>query len=255
MQANPTRPARTRARIVVLISGRGSNLRAIAGACAAGSLAADVVGVVSNRPHAAGLEWARQAGLETAALDHKAFEDRAAFDAALAACVARFAPDWIVLAGFMRILGAPFVERFEDRVLNIHPSLLPAYPGLHTHRQALADGAMLHGATVHLVTPRLDHGPIVAQAVVPVLGADDEASLAARVLELEHPLYLRALGWLVEGRVDVQAGRVSIDGRQAGPERLMLHPLLGGDPTAAVAPGRQQTRARVQETPVRHDGR
>ncbi|MGE0310369.1 MAG: phosphoribosylglycinamide formyltransferase [Lautropia sp.] len=217
---------RASARIVVLISGRGSNLQAIAAACADGRLKAGIVGVVSNRPQAAGLEWARAQGLVAASIDHTAYGDRAGFDGALADRVASLDPDWIVLAGFMRILGPTFVDRFDGRIVNIHPSLLPAYPGLHTHRQAIADGAMLHGASVHLVTARLDHGPILAQAVVPVLPSDDEAALAARVLQLEHALYVRALGWLVEGRVTVADGRATLDGLAASAERLLLHPLL-----------------------------
>ncbi len=227
---------RASARIAVLISGRGSNLRAIAAACAGGALAAQIVGVLSNRPQAAGLDWARGEGLVAEALDHTVFDDRVSFDQALAERVARLDPDWIVLAGFMRILGPAFVDRFEGRVINIHPSLLPAYPGLHTHRQAIADGAMLHGATVHFVTSRLDHGPIIAQAIVPVLASDDERTLAARVLQVEHPLYVRALGWLIEGRIEVAGGRATLDADTSSPERLILHPMLvaGVDASAGM---------------------
>ncbi|MGE0801434.1 MAG: phosphoribosylglycinamide formyltransferase [Lautropia sp.] len=232
MHADPE-PAE-RPQLVILISGRGSNLRSIVAATRDGSLAADVAGVVANRSDAAGLGWADRQGLPVATVEHRSFETRAAFDQALAGAIEALAPSpqrrWVVLAGFMRILGDAFVERFAGRLVNIHPSLLPAYPGLHTHRQVLADGALLHGATVHLVTPALDHGPIVAQAVVPVLAGDDEATLADRVLGLEHQLYPLALGWLVAGRVAVSDGRARLDGADASAARTLLHPLLQAAP-------------------------
>ncbi len=157
--------------------------------------------VISNRPDAAGLEWAAAHGLQTAVVDHKAYASREAFDAALAQAIGE-APDLVVLAGFMRILTEAFIERYSRRILNIHPSLLPAFPGLHTHRRALAAGVKVHGATVHVVTPALDDGPIVIQGAVPVLDADDEESLAARVLEVEHRIYPQALRWFVEARIE-----------------------------------------------------
>lgn len=209
LAANPARK-----RIAVLISGRGSNLQAIAEACTREAWPADIVAVIASRPDAGGLAWAAGRGLHTVALDHRNYADRAAFDAALADAVDAAQPDLVVLAGFMRILTEGFVLRYEGRLVNIHPSLLPAFPGLRTHRQALEAGVKLAGATVHLVTARLDHGPIVAQAAVAVLPGDDEAALAARVLAAEHRLYPLALRWLVNGRVSVDAqGRVTqLDG-------------------------------------------
>jgi phosphoribosylglycinamide formyltransferase 1 len=200
-------------RIVILISGRGSNMEAIVERCREQQWPAQVVAVVSNRPDAAGLDFARRHGIDAVVVDHKAHATREAFDAALADAIAPFAPDLIVLAGFMRILGAAFVQGFEGRMLNIHPSLLPAFPGLHTHRRALDAGCQLAGATVHFVTPELDHGPIVMQSAVPVLPVDDEASLAARVLATEHVIYPLAVQWFVEGRLEVVRGRVrQLDG-------------------------------------------
>jgi phosphoribosylglycinamide formyltransferase 1 len=196
-------------RIVILISGRGSNMEAIVQACAEQGWPAAVVGVVANRPGAGGLQFAAGRGIATAVVDHKAFAVREDFDAALAAAVDAFAPDLLLLAGFMRILGPDFVRRYERRMLNIHPSLLPAFPGLHTHRRALAAGCKAVGATVHFVTPELDHGPIVMQSVVPVRAGDDEAALAARVLATEHMIYPLAVRWFVQGQLQVQDGVVS----------------------------------------------
>ncbi len=196
-------------RIVVLISGRGSNMEAIVRRCMADSWPAAVVGVISHRPQAAGLDFARRQGIATAVIDHRAFSQRAEFDAELARAIDSFEPDLVVLAGFMRILGEPIVRRFEGRMLNVHPSLLPAFPGLHTHRRALQAGCKVAGATVHFVTPELDHGPIVVQAVVPVLPGDDEDTLAARVLVQEHVIYPRAVQWFVENRLHIENGIVS----------------------------------------------
>jgi phosphoribosylglycinamide formyltransferase-1 len=199
--------------IVILISGRGSNMEAIACRCAAEKWPARVAAVVSNRADAAGLDFAREQGIATVVVDHKAFASREAFDAALANAIGAFAPDVVALAGFMRILGAAFVQRFEGRLVNIHPSLLPMFPGLHTHARAIAAGCKVAGASVHFVTADLDHGPIIAQALVPLLPADTEASLAARVLEQEHRLYPQAIRWLVEGRLERRDGGVfHIDG-------------------------------------------
>ncbi|WP_303785461.1 phosphoribosylglycinamide formyltransferase [Azovibrio restrictus] len=202
-------------RIVILISGRGSNMEAMIRARDQGRLpGAELVAVIANRPDAGGLQTAAAAGIPTRVLDHKAFADRTSFDAALADCIDGFEPDLVVLAGFMRILTEGFVRRFEGRLLNIHPSLLPAFPGLHTHRRALDEGVRIHGCTVHFVTPALDHGPVVIQAAVPVLDEDDEASLAARVLAQEHVIYPRAVRWFVEGRLRLEGGRVRLQGAQ-----------------------------------------
>jgi len=196
--------------IVILISGRGSNMTAIAQACAAEGWNARIAAVISNRPDAAGLAEAARRGIATAVVDHRAHADRPAFDVALAEAIDAFAPDLVVLAGFMRILSAEFVNRYAARMLNIHPSLLPAFAGLHTHRRAIDAGCKLAGATVHVVTPELDHGPIVAQAAVPVLEGDTEETLAARVTAAEHILYPRVLRWWVDGELDFNgAGRIA----------------------------------------------
>ncbi len=196
-------------RIVILISGRGSNMEAIQQRCVEQGWPATVVAVIANRADAAGLAYAAGQGVATAVVDHRAHASREAFDAELARVIDSHAPDLVVLAGFMRILGPAFVQRFEGRLLNIHPSLLPAFPGLHTHRRALAAGCKAVGATVHFVTPELDHGPIVMQSVVPVRPGDDEAALAARVLATEHVIYPQAVRWFVEGRLRVEDGVVS----------------------------------------------
>lgn len=188
-------------------------MNAIVRACAAEKWDACVRAVISNRADAPGLLLAREHGIATAVVDHKSFATRDDFDAALADVIEthceKRAPDWLVLAGFMRILTPAFVRRFEGRMLNVHPSLLPAFTGLHTHRRAIEAGCKVAGATVHLVTPDLDHGPIVAQAVVPVLHGDTEASLAARVLAREHMLYPLALRWCLEGALRVENGVVT----------------------------------------------
>lgn len=189
---------------VVLISGRGSNMRSIVEA----RTGLDIRAVISNRPDAKGLEWARSQSLPTQVVDHKAFPTREAFDGALAQAIEPLRPDVILLAGFMRIFTPQFIARFPRRILNIHPSLLPSFPGLHTHRQALEAGVKLHGCTVHFVTPSLDSGPIVIQAAVPVLAADTEETLAARVLEAEHRIYPQAVRWMIEDRVEFLPGEV-----------------------------------------------
>ena len=190
--------------IVILISGRGSNMEAILKA----ALPLHIRAVISNRPDATGLTTAANAGIAARALDHKSFASREAFDQALIACIDEFKPDYVVLAGFMRVLTESFIDHYPRRIVNIHPSLLPSFPGLHTHRQALAAGVKIHGATVHFVTPQLDHGPIIIQAAVPVLPDDDEARLAARVLAREHQIYPQALRWLAADQVEFSAADV-----------------------------------------------
>jgi len=189
---------------VILISGRGSNMRALVEA----GLPLEVRAVISNRADAPGLAWANERGLQTRVVEHKAFATREAFDTALARTIDGFVPDLILLAGFMRILSDEFINRFPRRILNIHPSLLPSFPGLHTHARALAAGVKVHGATVHVVTPALDAGPIVVQAAVPVLPGDDESRLAERVLALEHRIYPEAVRWFAEERVEFAEGDV-----------------------------------------------
>ena len=200
--------------IVILISGRGSNMEALLAAVASGALPVRIAGVLANRPDAQGLETAAAQGVPTGVVDHKQFADRAAFDAAMTEAIDRFAPDLVVLAGFMRILTDGFVRHYAGRLVNIHPSLLPSFPGLHTHRRALEEGVRIHGCTVHFVTPALDHGPVIVQAAVPVLDDDDEASLAARVLAQEHQVYPLAVRWFAEDRLRLIDGRVLFDARQ-----------------------------------------
>lgn len=207
--------------IVILISGRGSNMEAMLAA----KLPCRISAVISNRADARGLETARAHGIPTAVVAHAEHASRELFDAALAAEIDRHAPDLVVLAGFMRILGEDFVRRYPGRLMNIHPSLLPAFPGLHTHRRALAAGCRVHGCTVHFVTPALDNGPVIVQAAVPVYPDDSEETLAARVLAQEHVAYPQAVRWFVEGRLRLDAdGRVRLDGerREAG---ALLVPL------------------------------
>lgn len=195
-------------RYVILISGRGSNMVSLLDAGLPGACAA----VISNRADAAGLALAAARGIATVTVDHRGFAARADFDAALATEIERHAPDLVLLAGFMRILGDGFVRRFEGRLLNIHPSLLPAFPGIKTHAQALAAGVRVHGCSVHFVTPALDGGPIIAQAAVPVQAGDDEAGLGARVLAAEHTLYPRVARWFLEGRLSLLDGRARLAG-------------------------------------------
>ncbi|HYD94048.1 MAG TPA: phosphoribosylglycinamide formyltransferase [Noviherbaspirillum sp.] len=196
--------------IVILISGRGSNMQSIVRAARSEQWPCRIAAVISNRADAQGLEFAAEHGIPTAVVASKAYPSREAFDAALQAEIDKFAPDLVVLAGFMRILTPPFVEHYAGRMLNIHPSLLPSFPGLATHRQALAAGVKVHGATVHFVTAELDHGPIVEQAVVPVLPDDDEHTLADRVLAQEHIIYPKAVRWFVEGRLRIDNGIVRV---------------------------------------------
>jgi phosphoribosylglycinamide formyltransferase-1 len=195
-------------RIVVLISGKGSNMQAIVRQCAQEGWPAEVVGVVSNRADAGGLGYARERGLATAVIDHRAYANRPSFDEALAQAIDTFKPDLVVLAGFMRILGPAFVHRYANRLLNIHPSLLPAFPGLNTHQRAIEAGCKVAGATVHFVTAELDHGPIVMQSVVPVRGDDDAHTLAERVLRTEHVIYPQSVRWFVQGELVMDGANV-----------------------------------------------
>lgn len=191
-----------KARLVILISGRGSNMRSIIAAAEQGELNIDIAAVLSNRPDAAGLQFAHEAGISTAVIDHKLFESRESFDKAVAAEIDRYQPDFVILAGFMRILTAEFVDHFAGRLINIHPSLLPKFKGLHTHQRAIEAGETEHGASVHFVTAELDDGPVILQAKVPVLTDDDADTLAARVLEQEHLLYPAAIKKLVTQQAD-----------------------------------------------------
>ncbi|MDQ3260580.1 MAG: phosphoribosylglycinamide formyltransferase [Pseudomonadota bacterium] len=198
--------------IVILISGRGSNMQAIVEA----SLPIRISAVITNRADARGLQYAAERDIDTAVVDHMLFPTREAFDALLAKKIDEYQPDFVLLAGFMRVLTWGFVDKFHGRLINIHPSLLPAFTGLHTHERALEAGVTLHGCSVHFVTPALDHGPIIIQAAVPVLPSDDAASLAARVLRQEHIVYPLALRWLIEGKVSLGAGqRVRFNGAAA----------------------------------------
>lgn len=196
--------------IVILISGRGSNMEAVVRALDAEGWPARIAAVISNKPEAGGLAFAQARGIPTAVVPSKTFATRAEFDAKLQQTIDVFEPDLVVLAGFMRILTAPFVEHYAGRMLNIHPSLLPLFPGLHTHQQALDAGCVEHGATVHFVTAELDHGPAVLQARIPVLPGDTEATLATRLLVEEHKLYPRAVRLFVEDRLVVENGAVRI---------------------------------------------
>lgn len=197
--------------IVILISGRGSNMEAIVRAAQAEKWPARIAAVIANKPDAGGLAFAAQHGIATAVVSNKDFSTREAFDAELQKAIDRFEPDLVVLAGFMRILTEGFVEHYAGRMLNIHPSLLPKFPGLHTHQQALDAGETEHGATVHFVTAQLDHGPVLGQVAVPVLPGDTPDSLAARVLVEEHKLYPRVVRQFVEGHVTINEGVVRLN--------------------------------------------
>jgi len=208
-------------RAVILISGRGSNMQALLEA----DLPVEFACVISNRPEAQGLETATAHGIATTVVNHKAFASREAFDTALAMEIDRHAADLVILAGFMRVLGVDFVKRYAGRMINIHPSLLPAFPGLDTHGRALREGVRLHGCTVHFVTPEVDVGPIIAQAAVSVLPEDTPATLAARVLAQEHRIYPQVVRWLSEGRISLSSqGKVAYSGFKVRADQSLLSP-------------------------------
>ncbi|KAA6101794.1 MULTISPECIES: phosphoribosylglycinamide formyltransferase [unclassified Pantoea] len=205
-------------KLVVLISGNGSNLQSILDACESGRINGSVAAVFSNKASAYGLTRAQLASVPAHALSAQDFPDRDAFDRQLMQQIDAYAPDLVVLAGYMRILSPAFVAHYHDRLLNIHPSLLPKYPGLHTHRQALANGDAEHGTSVHFVTDELDGGPIILQARVPVFADDDEAEISARVQHQEHAIYPLVISWFVEGRLQMRAGKAWLDGEPLTPE-------------------------------------
>jgi len=223
-------------KIAVLLSGRGTNLQALIDACADPAFPAEIVMVVSNQPSAAGLERARVAGIETRTVDHRAYPNRPAFEDGLLEALVESGAELICLAGFMRLLTSHFIDRWHDRLINIHPSLLPSYRGLHTHRRVLEDGVRLTGCTVHFVRPDMDAGPIIIQAAVPVCENDDEDALAARVLAAEHQCYPAAVRLIAEGRVRIENERVIVEGA-AAPEDPLINPTpvttsSGADPIA-----------------------
>ena len=206
--------------VVILISGGGSNMQALALA----NLPCRIAAVISNRPDAKGLALAKNLGIDTRVVDHKNFSTRDAFDSALANTIDEHQPDFILLAGFMRILGENFINIFNDLLINIHPSLLPGFSGLHTHQRALDEGVKIHGCTVHFVTPQLDHGPIIIQAAVPVLAKDNADTLAARVLKAEHRIYPKAVQWLLDGSVSLQNGRCVMSHSAAENAAMLISP-------------------------------
>jgi len=217
----------TRKRVAVLISGRGSNMAALIEAAKAPDYPAEIALVLSNRPDADGLATAKANGIETAIVDHTTFsKDRAAFERAMQDVLERHRIEIVCLAGFMRLLTPWFVERWQGRMLNIHPALLPAFKGLDTHKRALEAGVKLHGATVHFVVPDLDSGPIVAQAALPVQDGDTEATLAARVIKLEHKIYPLALRLLAEGKLRVESGRCFVSGHVSSEDTVLIAPSL-----------------------------
>lgn len=201
-------------KIVVLVSGQGSNLQALIDACQQGRIAATLVAVISNNEQAYGLRRAEEAGIAAQALDAKAFADREAFDAALAQAIDQYQPDLVVLAGYMRILSNAFVQHYAGRLLNIHPSLLPKYPGLHTHRQAIDNGDAEHGTSVHFVTEQLDGGPVILQAKVPIFPGDEENEVIERVQTQEHTIYPLVVSWFVEGRLAMRDNAAWLDGER-----------------------------------------
>lgn len=216
-----------RKRIAVLISGRGSNMEALIEASRSPDFPGEIVLVLSNRPEAKGLETAAAAGIDILALDHKAYPDRAGHEAAVAQALDAARPDVICLAGYMRLLGPAFVARFLGRMINIHPSLLPLFPGLHTHERAIEAGMRVHGCTVHFVTEEMDGGPIIAQAAVPILPGDDANALSARLLHAEHTLYPHALAMVLRGDVAYRDGKAEIRARmRAATDEMLVSPAF-----------------------------
>lgn len=213
-----------RLKVGVLVSGNGSNLQTLIDLCATPDFPAEIALVVSNKPGVMSLERAARAGIATQVIPHRDFPDRLAFDQAIDAALRAAGVEFICLAGFLRVLSQMFVELWHDRIINIHPSLLPSFKGLHTHAQALAAGVRFHGCTVHIVRPLLDDGPILVQAAVPVLADDDEQSLAARVLKAEHQAYPLALKLIAQGRVRVEGSRALIDGKTPDAAALLMNP-------------------------------
>lgn len=215
--------AERKARVAVLISGRGSNMMALVEAAKAPDYPAEIVVVISNRPDAAGLAWAKAQGIPALGLDHKRYESREHFEGQLQSVLAASHVDLVACAGFMRLMTAPFVEKWRDRMLNIHPSLLPAFKGLETHKRALDAGVKIAGCTVHLVRAEMDEGPIIAQAAVPVLDGDTEETLAARILHQEHRIYPVALAWIASGQARVAGNRVIFGA--GGAEAALVAPV------------------------------
>ena len=241
MQAAKGGRVSKRATVVVLISGSGSNLQAILDEIASGRLLADLKAVISNRPNVRGLQRARDAGVPALCIDHQQFGDRSAFDKALAAAIDATEADYIILAGFMRILSAEFTSRYSGRMINLHPSLLPKYPGLHTYRKALAAGDRQHGASIHFVTDELDGGPVIAQAFIPILPDDDESRLQQRLAPVEHRLLVAVLYYWLTGRITCHKGQVLLDGKHLSQpmvfkndEKLALNASLIPDCGAAI---------------------
>lgn len=220
--------------LAILISGRGSNMAAIADACRAGRLHARIAGVIADRDEAAGLALARERGLVCSSVPARNWPERAGFEAALISAIDATGADVVVLAGFMRVLSAAFVQHYMGRLLNIHPSLLPAYKGLHTHRRVLAAGEREHGVSVHFVTPELDGGPVIMQARVPVQADDTEASLSARVQRLEHRIYPAVIALLADGRLRLDNGQVLLDARALATP--LQAPALEEEPHAQAHP-------------------
>ncbi|MDT8363414.1 MAG: phosphoribosylglycinamide formyltransferase [Nitrosomonas sp.] len=208
--------------LVILISGRGSNMQALLDA----SLPTHAITVISNNPAAAGLTYAQSRGIPTHVVDHHDFPSREAFDLALAEVIDRCRPSLIALAGFMRILSDQFIHRYHDRLINIHPSLLPAFPGLNTHARALSEGVRIHGCTVHFVTALLDQGPIIIQAAVPVLQHDTVQTLADRVLQQEHLIYPQAIRWFLQDRLQLVDGRIMIRTVERKPQEVLFSPYI-----------------------------
>ena len=214
----------TKPRVAVLISGRGSNMMSLIEAASTPDYPVEIAVVISNRPDAHGLDRAEAANIPTRTVDHKAYADRTSFDAALDAVLVEEQVDLVCLAGFMRLLTAPFVEKWRGRMLNIHPALLPSFKGLHTHERALEEGVRIHGCTVHFVTPEMDVGPIIMQAAVPVLDGDTPETLGNRVLAQEHVIYPAALRLVAEGRAALRDRRVAVDEFEIVPPALVVPP-------------------------------